>query len=153
MPSPSPCRTTTLRPFDGSLGVCAQCGKSEDTAWSEAAAQALCLRCYRQLPSAQYQPPAERPVRLTASQRPQASRNAHFIKPTWDRIEQLTGHAPFYVDATHITSYCPVCLTGTITIAFTSHPRPNAFPSSLGGGPGCCSDGCTAVAIAQAVAR
>lgn len=84
---------------------------------------------------------------------PVTDRYSRFVSRWWDRIEELTGHAPFYIDKQTIASYCPCCLTGTVTFRFVEHPKPNAFPSSQGGGEGCCSGGCTAVAIAEAMAR
>jgi hypothetical protein len=65
-----------------------------------------------------------------------SDRYAAFVKRVWDRIETLTGHAPFYVDATHICSYCPLCLEGTVMFRFVERPRPQAFPSSQSGGEG-----------------
>ena len=83
---------------------------------------------------------------------PVTDRYAAFVSRWWSRIEELTGHAPFYIDSTHITSYCPACLEGTVMFRFVEHPKPTAFPSSQGGGPGCCSHGCTAVEIRAAMA-
>jgi hypothetical protein len=80
---------------------------------------------------------------------PVTDRYAQFVGHVWERVEELTGHAPFYIDRCHIASYCPRCLTGTVLIRFVEKPRPTAYPSSKGGGPGCCSDGCTAVEIAE----
>ena len=82
-----------------------------------------------------------------------SDRYAAFVKRVWDRIETLTGHAPFYVDATHICSYCPLCLEGTVMFRFVERPRPQAFPSSQSGGEGCCSAGCTAIEIAEVLTR
>jgi hypothetical protein len=84
---------------------------------------------------------------------PVTDRYAAFVSHWWDRLEELTGHTPFYVDRQTIATYCPRCRTGTVVFRFVEHPKPTAFPSSDGGGQGCCSGGCTAVEIAQAVAR
>lgn len=78
---------------------------------------------------------------------------ARFVHRIWDRLQEQAGYAPTYIDATHIASYCPRCLDGTVMFRFTSHPKPTAFPASRGGGAGCCSAGCTAVEIAEALAR
>ena len=77
---------------------------------------------------------------------------ARFVNRIWKRIEDVTGHAPFYIDRCHIASYCPCCLEGTVMFRFVERPKPTMFPSSQGGGPGCCSHGCTAIEIAGALA-
>lgn len=80
-------------------------------------------------------------------------RYSRLVDRVWERIEELTGAPPFYLDRCHIASYCPCCLDGTVMFAFAERPKPTWFPSSQGGGPGCCSNGCTAVEIARAIAR
>ena len=81
-----------------------------------------------------------------------SDRYAQFVRQWWDRIEELTGHVPFYINKQTIACYCPACREGTVRFRFVEHPKPTAFPSSQGGGPGCCSHGCTGVEIRRAMA-
>lgn len=80
-----------------------------------------------------------------------SARYEQFVHRVWDRLEQLTGHPPSYVDATHIAGRCPVCRDGTILIAFGEQPHPRAFVGSAAIGPGACSRGCLAREIAEAL--
>ena len=81
-----------------------------------------------------------------------SDRYEQFVHRVWDRLEQLTGHAPSYIDAAHIAGCCPVCGDGTILLAFGERPVPRAFVSSAAIGPGACSRGCLARDIAEALA-
>jgi hypothetical protein len=60
-----------------------------------------------------------------------------------DRLEALTGSTVFYLDARRTASYCPVCLDGTVRLAFSWEPEP-AFV-------GTCSNGCTAAEIGRVI--
>lgn len=53
-----------------------------------------------------------------------------FVHRVWDRLELLTGHAPSYLDASRIASYCPLCGDGTMLVRFRERPRPTMFISS-----------------------
>jgi hypothetical protein len=81
---------------------------------------------------------------------------AAFVNRTWQRIEDLTGHKPFYVDRCHIASYCPRCLDGTVSWRFIEEARRGLRPewtiSSQEGGPGHCSHGCTEREVAEVIA-
>lgn len=76
---------------------------------------------------------------------------SRMVNRIWERIEELTGAKPFYLDRCHIASYCPRCLDGTVRWTFAERPAPRTFVSSEGGGPGACSNGCTAVEIVEAM--
>lgn len=97
-----------------------------------------------------------------------------FVHRVWDRLEEATGRAPDYLDASSIASYCPACLEGTLRTRFYEHPQPRAVFSSqrrdtsehsieylievermltlLGEETGGCSNGCTVSEITEALA-
>ena len=103
-------------------GPCARCGAAGETAYSVTAQAVLCRRCYCRLPSAQYQPSSEPPVKLrSARKRPEPY--AAFVCRIWDRLQERTGHTVFYLDATHIAASAPACLDGTVRIGYVSHAQ------------------------------
>lgn len=70
-----------------------------------------------------------------------SDRFLRLVDRTWDRlIEQgLTVH---YISRCHIASYCPVCVTGTISIRFIESDPPRIRMDG-------CTAGCTAEDIAE----
>lgn len=74
---------------------------------------------------------------------------SRFVCRVWDQLEALTGHAPFYLDATHLASHCPACLDGTVRVGFVDRPEPGITIISKARGPGFCSHGCPETLIAE----
>jgi hypothetical protein len=130
---------------------CSRCRGSGDIRWSAAVQASLCRRCYGKLPSAQFIPSATAPAKPRQAKRPEPPSYTQFVYRVWDQLKGRTGRAPIYLDSTHIASYCPSCLDGTLVVGFVSHPRPRAFVSSQGAGAGYCSRGCTEEQIVEAL--
>jgi hypothetical protein len=79
---------------------------------------------------------------------------ARFVNHVCDRIAALTGHEPFYVDATTIASYCPACLAGTMLLRFSERTGariPAFVVSSATSGRGACSEGCSEAEIGEVI--
>ncbi|HEY1437389.1 MAG TPA: hypothetical protein VGG82_07790 [Casimicrobiaceae bacterium] len=130
------------------MTACRGCGTtSGEVLWSDAIGDLCCLECLPVL--ARYAPPSEFVAEPRAPRR--IDPYARKVTRVWLAIEERTGQSPFYIDARHIASYCPLCIDGTMLVQFIDGPHPRGRISSVRYGEGYCSLGCPEDDIVRAM--
>jgi len=112
----------------------------------------LCERCYCRLPTARERKPVGPVVHLPAPKRHKPDKYQQRVYQIWDRIEALSGYAPFYMPDKSLACYCPACGTGTVSLRVLrveGGVRVKVY--SQAGGVDRCSRGCTDKQIAEAL--
>lgn len=71
-----------------------------------------------------------------------------WVHRVWDRLTELDGRAPMYLDRENIAGLCPVCREGTIRVHFIEHPEP-AIRVTSAEWANHCSLGCSAATIGR----
>lgn len=102
---------------------CERCGAGDvEIALSIAAGRQLCERCHRKTAppisevARRWRPPKPPP--------PTPSEWTRAVYGVWDRLEALSGHAPFYLGPDlGIAARCPACLIGATRVQFIGRGR------------------------------
>lgn len=87
---------------------------------------------------------------IPAGRRPYLTPYIKWVRRVRHQLERLTDSTVFYVDQTHLASYCPACRHGTLRIGFFERPQPG-FVIDSQAGPGQCSYGCTEQTVMEAM--
>jgi hypothetical protein len=134
--------TSPAASTDSQRATCQVCGRyGVEINYSDAVGAWCCLACYCQAPSSRLTS-GVRQRRSAPPAPPARGRYTEFVERVRDAIRLRTGHAPQYLEADRMASYCPVCGIGTVSWRFSDSPV-QVVSHSQDRGSGYCSEGCT----------